>query len=87
MKDQLEQRLKDLRDEFESGQKMLAELNTKQDNLRETLLRISGAMQVLEEELGKAAQPSSEIVEEGFATNGGADPSGLQTTSPSATAN
>jgi hypothetical protein len=49
MKQQLEQRLKELRDQFESGQKMMADLESKQANLRDTLLRISGAIQVLEE--------------------------------------
>ncbi len=53
MKEQLEKRLKELKAEFESGQKMLAELETKQTNLRNTLLRISGAVQVIEEELAK----------------------------------
>lgn len=46
---QLEQRLQELRAEFESGQKMLADLENKQANLRDTMLRISGAIQVLEE--------------------------------------
>ncbi|WP_440948564.1 hypothetical protein ACSAZL_10245 [Methanosarcina sp. T3] len=49
MKQQLEQRLQELRAEFESGQKMLADLESKQANLRDTMLRISGAIQVLEE--------------------------------------
>jgi chromosome segregation ATPase len=49
MREQLEQRLKILRSEFESGQKMMSELESKQANLRDTLLRISGAIQVLEE--------------------------------------
>ncbi len=53
MKQQLEHRLKELRTEFESGQKALAELENRQANLRNTLLRISGAIQVLEEELTK----------------------------------
>lgn len=53
MKAQLEKRLNELRAEYESGQKMLADLETKQTNLRETMIRISGAIQVLEEELGK----------------------------------
>ena len=53
MKEQLEQRLTELKAEFESGQKMLAELEVKQANMRDSLLRISGAIQVLEEELGK----------------------------------
>lgn len=53
MREQLEKRLEELKAEFESGQKMLNELETKRENLRQTLLRISGAIQVLEEELGK----------------------------------
>jgi|APLow6443716910_1056828.scaffolds.fasta_scaffold543378_2 predicted nuclease with TOPRIM domain len=55
MRTQLEQRLQALKAEFEEGQKMLADLEAKQTNLRSTLLRISGAIQVLEELL---AQPS-----------------------------
>ena len=54
MRSQLEQRLKTLRSEFESGQKMLMDLETREASLRETLLRISGAIQVIEEELAKA---------------------------------
>lgn len=34
---------------------MLAELETKRENLNATLLRISGAIQVLEEELAREA--------------------------------
>jgi len=49
MKPQLEKRIAELKSEFEAGQKMLAELETKQSDLRTTLLRISGAIQVLEE--------------------------------------
>lgn len=51
MREKLEKRLAALKAEFESGQKMLAELEAKEAKLRETLLRISGAIQVLEEEL------------------------------------
>ena len=51
MKTKLEQRLAQLRNEYESGQRMLLDLEEKQRTLRETLLRISGAIQVLEEEL------------------------------------
>jgi len=60
MKEQLEQRLLELKAEFESGQKMLAELEARQANLRDSLLRISGAIQVLEEELGKYKEESGE---------------------------
>ena len=57
MKKQLEQRLKELKKEFEAGQKMLAELDAKRANLQESMLRISGAIQVLEEELAPEAKP------------------------------
>ncbi len=62
MKQQLEQRLKELRFEFESGQKTLADMELKQSNVRNTLLRISGAIQVLEEELKKEGQPESDNI-------------------------
>jgi chromosome segregation ATPase len=54
MREQLLQRLKNLKTEFESGQKQLANLETQANNVRNTLLRISGAIQVLEEELAKS---------------------------------
>lgn len=60
MEIQLEQRLKDLRAEYESGQKILndienkiIELENRKINLKETLLRISGAIDLLEEVLGE----------------------------------
>ncbi|MBN2250988.1 MAG: hypothetical protein JW724_02800 [Candidatus Altiarchaeota archaeon] len=60
MREQLEQRLKELKEEFESGQKMLAEVEARAENLRQSLLRISGAIQVLEEELCKAEEGDGE---------------------------
>ena len=51
MRERIEQRLEQLKSEYESGQKMLAETEAKAAQLRDTLLRISGAIQVLEEEL------------------------------------
>lgn len=51
----IEGRLADLRREFEAGQKLLRELEGKQMEVRDTMLRIGGAMQVLEELL--AAEP------------------------------
>ena len=57
MKEQLERRLGDLKAEYEAGQKMLADLEGRQVTLRQTLLRIAGAVQVLEEELGRTEEP------------------------------
>jgi len=53
MKEQLLKRLEQLKSEFESGQKMLGELDAKRQSLQHTLIRISGAVQVLEEECAK----------------------------------
>ena len=55
MKEQLEQRHVQLSEELINGRKMLADLQHREMQLRETLLRISGAVQVLEEELRKSA--------------------------------
>jgi predicted nuclease with TOPRIM domain len=61
MREQLEQRLKQLKSEFEAGQKMLTDLEAKQANVRETLLRISGGIQVIEEELSKVDQSAPAV--------------------------
>ena len=60
MKEKLEQRLQSLKAEFDAGQRLLAEYQTKQANLRETLLRISGAIQVIEEELSQFAEAEND---------------------------
>jgi uncharacterized coiled-coil protein SlyX len=49
MSEQMEERLKALETEFETGKKMLAELEAREAALRSSLLRISGAVQVLRE--------------------------------------
>lgn len=49
MREQLEKRLQELRNEFQTGHTKLQESERQQLVLRETLLRISGAIQVLEE--------------------------------------
>jgi hypothetical protein len=56
MREQLEQRLKELREEFGNGERMLADLQTQFENVKVTTLRIAGAIQVLEEELGRNNQ-------------------------------
>lgn len=49
MKPEIETRLAELRSEFEAGKNMLADLEKKRTDLEATMLRISGAIQVLEE--------------------------------------
>ncbi|MBL8974901.1 MAG: hypothetical protein JNK56_30165 [Myxococcales bacterium] len=51
MHDKLNERLTQLKSEFESGQKVLRDLEVRQQDVRDTLLRIGGAIQVLEEML------------------------------------
>jgi hypothetical protein len=53
MKEQLQQRLTALKSELETGQKMLADLEARRAEIQPTLLRISGAIQVLEELLNE----------------------------------
>jgi predicted nuclease with TOPRIM domain len=57
MQEQLRHRLDELKAEFEKGQKQLQDLDAQATTVRQTLLRISGAIQVLEEELAKAGDP------------------------------
>jgi hypothetical protein len=49
----LAQRLETLRQEFTKGQQQLASVEARRTEIRETLLRISGAIQVLEELLSE----------------------------------
>ena len=49
MREQLVQRLVELNAEYEAGQKLLADLQANQASVEQTLLRISGAIEVLEE--------------------------------------
>jgi len=56
MQERLEQRLQALKTEFDTGQKKLGQLEEEAQTLRHMLLRISGAIQVLQEELGQSGQ-------------------------------
>ena len=60
MREQLQKRLDELKSEFETGQARLQELEMQTSRLRETLLRISGAIQVLQETLGAEAGAEAE---------------------------
>jgi predicted nuclease with TOPRIM domain len=61
MQEQLARRLEELKKEFETGQARLRELETEQAYTRETMLRISGAIQVLEEALGLETKPDDVV--------------------------
>jgi predicted nuclease with TOPRIM domain len=56
MRDQAAARLRELRAEFEVGQTRLHDLEVETTRLREALLRINGAIQVLEELLAPDAE-------------------------------
>jgi hypothetical protein len=62
---QIESRLTGLKNEFETGQAELQRVTTQQTYLQQTLLRISGAIQVLEEltaeRQSEARQPSNPL--------------------------
>jgi predicted nuclease with TOPRIM domain len=55
MESKLRRRLEELRAEFDKGQQTLHDLEAQAANVRATLLRISGAIQVLSEALGEPA--------------------------------
>jgi len=57
MRESLQHRLQELKEEFQIGQSKLLDAERHQLGLRETLLRISGAIQVLEELLAHESAP------------------------------
>jgi hypothetical protein len=54
------QRLSELRAEYEAGEKMLAKLDADRTDVEQTLMRISGAIQVLEELIAQEDDPTPE---------------------------
>ena len=60
MRERLGQRLTELKAEYAAGEKVMAELEANQVDLQQTLLRISGAIQVLEELLATDEDDKSE---------------------------
>ncbi|MEH2168006.1 MAG: hypothetical protein V7K41_15280 [Nostoc sp.] len=69
MKQQIENRLQSLKTEFAEGQQVLADLEAKQASIRDTLLRISGAIQVLEELAKANSEENGKVYEELEAIN------------------
>lgn len=49
----MEQRLQELREEYERGLRQMAQLERQRNELQHTLLRINGAIQVLDELLAQ----------------------------------
>jgi predicted nuclease with TOPRIM domain len=71
MREEVQARLELLRKEWETGRARLTELERQQAQLGETMLRISGAIQVLEELLGEnAGQTTAERQTDGAASSG-----------------
>lgn len=56
LRSQLAKRLRVLRQEYASGEQQLAALDARAKELRNTMMRIAGAVQVLEEALGSQAE-------------------------------
>jgi hypothetical protein len=54
LREQLERRLAALQAEFDRGERMLADFDAQRASLRDTLLRLAGAITVLKEELDVA---------------------------------
>jgi prefoldin subunit 5 len=58
----MEQKLQELRREFELGQQQMALLDQRRQELRDTMLRISGAIQVLEELIAQNGHGETEDI-------------------------
>jgi len=56
----MEQRLVELRHELEKGRRRLEDLDRQRQEVRDTMLRISGAIQVIEELLARESANSPE---------------------------
>jgi len=63
MKDAIQKRLDDLKTEYNQGEKILAELDARREKTVQSLLRISGAMQVLEELLAEEENVPMEAIQ------------------------
>ncbi len=66
MEDKLRQRIADLQEELARGEKLLRDLQAQEAELQQKMLRISGAIQVLQEVLAESeAKPEAEGGERG----------------------
>lgn len=62
MRERIQARISELQSELDTGQRRLQELEVEQGRLREVMLRITGAKQVLEELLAADAAESNGAV-------------------------
>ena len=66
MQEQLQRRLEELKKEYETGQARLRELEAETNHVGETMLRISGAIQIIQEMLVESdKQEKAESVSSG----------------------
>lgn len=70
MQEQLKKRLEELKKEYETGQARLRELEAETSHVGETMLRISGAIQVIHEMLNDSNEQ-----EKGESAASGGEPS------------
>ncbi|MCA9720653.1 MAG: hypothetical protein H6713_39175 [Myxococcales bacterium] len=61
MKERIEARIATLREEHESGKRLLADLETRRGEVERTMLRISGAIQALEELIQQTGTRGQEL--------------------------
>jgi len=73
MESKLKARLAELKEEYRKGQAQLVALNQETTNLGNMMLRISGAIQVLEELIGEAAPANSNFVHSEVAISNNSD--------------
>lgn len=58
-RDEMERRLAELESELAAGERLMAELDERRQRLRDSMLRIGGAIQVLRELLGRGDAPAA----------------------------
>lgn len=59
-RDDMERRLAELEAELQAGERLMAELDDRRQRLRDSMLRIGGAIQVLRELLGREGRGPEE---------------------------
>jgi uncharacterized coiled-coil protein SlyX len=69
MEDRMQERLAELRRELAQGEQLLAELSTREVELRTSMLRIAGAIQVLDELLAADGSPGADAPPEATTTS------------------